>query len=147
MARDLPVGDLAAVESDEVAAIRAHLDVAIGSTQTPFPMRVYRGVRSVKRTFGLDDARDAVDGVFEFAGYCATSVFREVAVDQFTARDGALMEIALPAGLPALWIAGVGSHALRRQGELLLSDKVRVHVYSHREEGTIEVLSMEVIKV
>jgi hypothetical protein len=144
--RDLAVSDLAPSDIDEVADVRAHLDLAIRSAKTPFPMLVYRGVRSVRRTLGLGDARDAVDRTFEFAGYCATTIFREVAVDQFTARDGALLEIALPAGLPALWVAGVGSLALRHQGELLLSDKVGVHVYSHRMEGSIEVLSMEVIK-
>ncbi len=99
----------------------------------------------MKLTFGVEHPRDAVGRRFTFMGYSATSVSRQVAVDGFTASGGALLEIAVPARIPALWVAGAGAPALRSQGELLLADGVRVHVYSHGRDGSVEVLFMEVI--
>lgn len=79
-------------------------------------------------------------------GYVATSVLRTVALSEFTASAGALMELSIPAGTPALWVAGVGSPHLRRQGELLLPEGMQIYIGDHRREGDLSILSVEVIR-
>lgn len=108
-------------------------------------MTVYRGIRSLRRTFGVDAPEDIEMGARSFEGYTATSVLRAVALDEFTAPEGALMEIEAPKGTPALWVAGVGARRLRRQGELLLQDNLKMMVRRRRSEYGLCILSMEAI--
>jgi hypothetical protein len=121
------------------------LDDAIRSARLPFDLAVYRGVRSRRRTFGVDAPDDIETGPRSFEGYTATSVLRGVALDEFTAPEGALMEIAVPKGMPALWVAGVGTRRLRRQGELLLQDNLEMRICHRRSEYGLCILSMEAI--
>ncbi len=121
------------------------LDLAIRTGRLPSELRVYRGVRSLRRTFGVDDPDAVEDGPTSFRGFTAASVFRRVALEEFTAPAGALMEIALPAGAPALWVAGAGSWRLRRQGELLLPNRLRVSVCDRRVEDGLAIFAMEVV--
>lgn len=129
----------------EVLDIQQALDDAIETVRLPFPLRVYRGVRDVKRTLLVESPAEAVGQISREDGYLATSVVREVAVREFTSPEGALFEIDVPAGVSALWVAGVGLGPLRRQGELLLSAGRRSSIYAYRRLGSLAVLSMEVL--
>lgn len=139
-AEGLSRGDLRAA-----LAMHRHLSEAIATARLPFPARVYRGVRSTKDAFGADTPVEVVGQRYTLEGYFATSIFREVAVREFTTSEGALMEVALPSGLPALWVAGVGSPSLRRQGELLLDDGLQIRLHGTRREQGLRVLSVEAI--
>ncbi len=121
------------------------LDDAVRSACLPYDLAVYRGIRSLWRTFGVDDPRDVVGREERLSGYVATSVLRRVAIEEFTAPGGALLEVVVPAGMWALWVAGAGAWGLRRQGELLLMDQLQICVSSCRWEGSLPVLSVEVI--
>lgn len=143
--REIEISDMPPLGIESAITMGAHLDAAIATGRLIFPLVVYRGLRSLRRALGHDCPSEVVGRTFMFGGYSATSVSRRVAVDQFTTARGALLEIILAAGTPALWIAGVGERELRNQGELLLPDGVLLHVYSHRQEGPIPVFSAEVI--
>jgi hypothetical protein len=104
-----------------------------------------RGIRSIRRTFGTIDPQAVVGRRERLAGYVATSALRRVALAEFTAADGALLEIAVPAGTNSLWIAGVGSPRLRRQAELLFGDRLHIDIVDCRHESDLPVLSIEVI--
>lgn len=140
-AQGLSRGDLRAA-----LAMHRHLNEAIAAARLPFPLKVYRGVRSVEDAFGTDMPVDFVGQRFTLEGYFATSIFRKVAVVEFTTSGGALLEVALPAGWPALWVAGVGSPRLRRQGELLLHDGLQIRVREDDRERGLRVLSVEAIR-
>jgi hypothetical protein len=121
------------------------LDDAIETGRLPFDLTVYRGIRSLRRALGVDDPAELVDGPRSFEGFTATSVLRRVAVEEFTAPRGALMEVEVPAGTKALWVAGIGSRRLRRQGELLLQDNLKMRIVRRESEYGLCILSMEVL--
>jgi hypothetical protein len=121
------------------------LDDAISTGALPFPAVVFRGLRSLRKTFGVAHAAQTVGLRRREAGYFATSVVRSVALDEFTTPDGALLEVMLPVGTPALWLPLVGSRRLRRQGELLLPDDMQICIKSQRNDSPVAVLSVEVI--
>lgn len=135
--RSVPLGQ--AVEMQQT------LDDAVRTGRLAFALSVYRGVRSVRRTFGVDDPDAVAHRPTLFRGFTAASVFRRVALEEFTTPTGALMEIALPAGTPALWVAGVGSARLRRQGELLLPDRLWMRVVDRRVVEGLATFAMEVL--
>lgn len=137
--------DLPAPVAAAALEFQQDLDDAIETFRLPFGLTVYRGVRSLRRTLGVDDPSHIGSDPQEFEGYTATSVLRRVAVEEFTALGGALMELVVPAGVEALWVAGVGSERLRRQGELLLGARLHIRVSGYRREVGLPVLSVEVI--
>lgn len=53
----------------------------------------------------------------------------------FTGYSGVMLDLLIPPGSRALWIAGLGDPALRRQGELLLPRDIQIDVYSHVHVG------------
>jgi hypothetical protein len=110
---------------------RRHLILAIQSGRLPFPLRVFRGLRDIEVSLGFSRPDQVVNQRVGLAGFCATTVVRSVAAREFTARRGVLLDLDVPVGTPALWIAGVGDSALRRQGELLLGLGTAIDVYSH----------------
>jgi hypothetical protein len=129
----------------KATTIRAHLDHAIASACVPFDLTTYRGLRDIRRGLDVDGLDDVVGRQLRFAGYSATTVSRTVAVNEFTSRRGLLLELEVPAGTPALWVAGIGHASLRRQGELLLPDGLRLHVYSLGYGGSVPVLKGKVL--
>ena len=135
-AADLRGGDVKRAET-----MCAHLDLAIASGRMPFDVIVYRGLRNLRRAVGVKHPSDTIGRRLRLVGYAATTVSRAVAVEEFTGERGVLLQIAVPVGTPALWVAGVGNPKLRRQGELLLRDGISLHVYSLGRYGHVPVLS------
>ena len=145
MVREESGVSLAVGEESRVRAMREHLDIAVASGHVPFAMVVYRGLRDLRRALQIDHPAEAVGRRFHLSGYTATTVSRSVAVGEFAQEGGGLLEIYVPKGMPALWVANVGHPELRRQGELLLGDGIDLHVYSLGRDGTIPVLAGEVM--
>jgi hypothetical protein len=119
------------VDASAGRSVRRHLVLAIQSGRLPFPLRVFRGLRDIKLSLGFSRPAGVVNQRIGLAGFCATTVVRSVAAREFTAPHGVLLDLDVSAGTPALWVAGVGDRALRRQGELLLGLATTIHVYSH----------------
>ena len=111
--RDPSVADNIAM--DEERLVRTIVRVLTDATRrrrVPEPAHVYRGQRSVDRVFG-GTAR--VGQVLEPETSLSTSVYRDVALDEFTVPSGrggpALFEIDVAPGTPALWVPPVGDPA------------------------------------
>ena len=84
---------------------------------------------------------------YVLAGYFATSIRREVAIAEFTRPPSgtpALLEIEVPSGAHAAWVALVGDPALRRQAELLLDHNTRILVRETRREDGLLILTCEI---
>lgn len=81
---------------------RRHLQLAIQSGVTPFPLRVFRGLRNVEASLGVPFPEQAPGRRIDLPGFSATTIFRAVAADEFTARHGVLLELIVPPGTPAL---------------------------------------------
>lgn len=141
MARRAGPDDLTPAQMRIASTMWVHLDTAIASGSIPFTLVVYRGVRDLRRTFGADDPRAVVGRQIRLRGYTATTVSQSVAVEEFAGNRGALLEVVVPAGTPALWVAAIGDPTLRRQGELLLKDGVHLHAYSLASCHSVPMLS------
>ncbi len=139
-------GDLTAPEAELVTMILRALPVSIARWEVPEPLRVYRGQRSVARLLGSGPREERV---LVTASFLSTTIFREVALEEFTKPAGpggpALLEISVPAGTPALWLPPVGDPALAYQGELLLDSGSLMAVRGERQDGGIVVLDCEVM--
>ncbi len=132
------------LSADEALAGR---EIARGLTEmlrrwrTPKAVVAYRGVRSRSRL-------DLAAGRLLSNSFLSTALFRVVAVDEFTVPAGAdgpaLMEIAIPSGMPAVWVPPLGDPALAYQGELLLDRGATVVVRGSRDEDGILVVDCEV---
>jgi len=138
-------GDLTAPEAELVTMILRALPASIARWRVPEALRVYRGQRSVARFLGSG----ARGGVLVADSFLSTTIFRKVALDEFTKPAGpggpSLLEISVPTGTPALWVPPIGDPALAYQGELLLDLGSRIAVRSERQEGGILVLDCEVM--
>jgi hypothetical protein len=129
LVRGSGVGRLSWAEISFARRVRAHLAAAIASGRMPFETIVYRGVRDLRRSLTVATPGEAIGGRFPLRGYSAATAIKAVATTEFTRSSGAVLEIVVPIGTPALWVAGVGYPTLRRQGELLLPDKTELYVY------------------
>lgn len=134
---------------DERRLVRSIVRVLTNVTRrwrVPEPAHVYRGQRSVDRVFGTTAP---VGQVLEPETFLSTSVYRDVALDEFTVPPGrggpALFEIDVAPGTPALWVPPVGDPALAYQGELLFPRRTPLLVRGERDEGGILVLDCEVL--
>ncbi|MGH9267058.1 MAG: ADP-ribosyltransferase [Acidimicrobiales bacterium] len=138
--RDEPGADeLSDAELAEVRDIVRGLSRLVERWRTPEPLRVYRGLRS---RAGLTDV-----GMIT-RSFLATTIVRDVAIEEFTvppAPSGpALLEIDVPAGVPAVWVPPLGDPSLAYQGELLLPRRQPLLVRSSSEEAGILVMDREV---
>jgi len=138
--REVDVGALAPDEANTVEVIVEGLTALVRRWSSPEPVRAYRGLRS----------RDAIDltSLYIAETFVSTSLDREVAVDEFTVPPGesgaALLELEVPAGVPAIWVPPLGDPALAYQAELILDRGVRIIPRQQRTEAGILVVDCEV---
>lgn len=131
--------ELSDAELADVRDIVRGLSQLLERWRTPEPLRVYRGLRS---RAGLTDVRIIT------RSFLATTIVRDIAIDEFTVPPApggpALLEIDVPAGVPAVWVPPLGDPALAYQGELLLPRRLLLLVRSSSEEAGIVVVNCEV---
>lgn len=104
----IDVETLSRAERAHAERLTDDLGDAIECGRTSRPLTVYRGIRSLRRTFGVDRAGQLPKQPDPFRGFTATSIHRDVAVTEFTTTSGAILEIEVPEGTRALWVAGAG---------------------------------------
>lgn len=136
---------LPAEDAEAVTAIIDALTPATNRWRLPEPLRLYRGQRSssrVRRTWMT------VGGVGIADTFVSTTIYKQVAIDEFTQPPGPggpiLLDIDAPAGTPGLWLPPAGEPDLAYQGELLLPRETRIGVRGQRTEAGILVLDCEV---
>lgn len=122
------------------------LGTLLGRWSLPEPVRVFRGVRDLTRTFGTVPQAGTRHVL---TGFVSSSLHRSVALDQFTEpRLGvaAVLVLDVAPGAPAIWLPPLGDPSLAHQAELLLGPSTTVAVHTTDERsGTLEV-TCEVIE-
>lgn len=129
-----------------VLPARRAIAEAIKRSALPEPLTVYRGITDLEATFGVapHDATALVEQVRRADGFMSTSISRQVAVQGFVdERNGALLEIRVPAGVPAAWLPALRSPAFPDQLEMLFGDRTSLLVVDASKEGPILVLRCE----
>lgn len=138
--------DLTAENAELVSGIIDALIPATNRWRLPEPLRVYRGQRRSSRVVG---SGPSIGRVLIADTFVSTTIYRQVAIDEFTQPPGpggpALLEIAAPAGTAGLWLPPAGDPDLAYQGELLLPRETRIVVRGEREDAGILVLDCEVL--
>jgi hypothetical protein len=96
--------------SDDEEAVLARLDAAFAGQRAALSARQLAVVRAWQRTAReYELARSEIDlDRMPSAAASAFSVLRRVAIEEFTAPGGALLEVVVPAGVWAMWVAGPG---------------------------------------
>lgn len=149
--RDSPTQTLSGREAaraldiaESVSLTMFNLDLTIQNSALPNDVMLHRGIRSMRRTFGTDSARDLVGRTHTDLGYVAGSVYREVALRDFTTPKGALIAVQVPRTRPALWVARAGDPRLAWQGEVLLQARTSIQIHTIDDQAEIPVIYGEV---
>lgn len=114
----------------------------------PEDMEVWRGIRSIGKTFGV--ARVEVGSLSgrQWVGerLMATTTSREVAISEFTdpGPSPAILQVTTRAGSPSVWIPPLGKLEHARQSELLLMQGIRVRILDIDISGHVPLIRMEV---
>lgn len=146
-----PIESLSDAEAVMVERVSSGLDSAIEKGTLASSLRVWRGGRRAEPQLGVPPGRiDDIRGAeITLRGYFATSVRRQVALDEFTSRirpeDSVLLEVIAPSGASAAWVSLAGDPTLRWQAELLLPDPTRILITEVRREGALTIVKCELI--
>ncbi|QDH85148.1 capsid maturation protease and MuF-like fusion protein [Gordonia phage Nubi] len=145
----------ARLESDDpdLMARAGDLDELVRQHRLRRPVQAYRGIRDARKVFGVDasDLAELVGQDVELRGFFGVSLDRAVALDEFTnpslGGGAALIDVQIPAGIRALWVAAAGAAGMRRQLELLLPSPVVIAVLDVDYSGTKPVIRVRVSTV
>jgi hypothetical protein len=126
------------------------LDVASDLQQLARPLpedaEVWRGIRSIEDSFGTGIDEVAGRDVEVVARFLSTSVYEQVARDEFTTpgRNPAILKITARAGTPAVWMPPLGDSAMSYQGELLFQPGCRLRIVNVDRSGDVPLIEVEV---
>lgn len=138
--------DLAPNELDLVSRLIA--DVSSGLAKSPLSkeVTVWRGIEDVEATFGptSPDCSALIGVEKRLAGFASSTVSREVAEEFADALLGALLRIAVPAGITGAWLPSLGEVGFEDEGELLLESDLVFAVTGCEDFGGILLLDCEV---
>lgn len=137
---------------DEVQDEIDLLDEAIRAGALPIDLVGWKGIRSVKRAFGVPTAELRPGMEFQYAGFFAFTIDRAIATPEFTHPPGppaaGLLRMEWSEGSMLAWVAAVGDPAMRSQYELLATSGIVLRVisvtYPEGDESVPEI-SVEVI--
>lgn len=139
--------DLEEHDRTNFARIIAGVRTAIAAGSCQDDVVVWRGVRNVTATFGVDPANagSLAGKVRIVAGFLSTTVFRSIAMGEFVgSKQGALLRIRASAGVKAAWLPPVGDPTLSYQGELLLEEDLQLHIQTVSDKSGILIIDCEV---
>jgi hypothetical protein len=125
--------------ADDLTALAAPL------TQT---IEVWRGIRSIDKTFGVPAAglSALVGQSFDVDRFFSTTIDRRVAEREFAepARAPALYRIAVQGGTTVVWLPPVGDPEEAHQQELLLLPGIETRIVAVDTSGAIPIVEVEV---
>ncbi len=114
----------------------------------PEDVELWRGVRSIPKTFHVDrgDVASIVGREWIEERFMGAAVSRDIATPEFThpGPAPAVLHIVARAGTRAVWIPPLGNPEHARQSELLLMNGARVRILGVDTSGEIPVIRMEV---
>ncbi len=125
--------------------------LAIGRMKLPEDAVLWRGVREVRKAFGVDarDIGQLVGVRVPNPGFMATSTSREVALSKFTTPPlgggPALIRLHVPAGTRFAWLSRMGDPRLMRQREALLDDQMMIRMRKTEYREGLAIVDAEVL--
>lgn len=137
--------------NDETDLLIERIALAIGRLKLPEDAVLWRGIRDVRKAFGVD-ARDIgqLIGVrVPNPGFMATSTAREVALSEFTVPPlgggPALIRLRVSPATRFAWVARLGDPRLRRQREVLMEDQTVMRVLTAEYHQGLAYVDAEVL--
>lgn len=115
------------------------LDGLLARSALPLDVTVYRGVASLR-----DVVPVTLPATRVHAGYLSTTLRREIAVEEFEARRGALLRIGARAGLRGVWMPPLGDPRLAYEEEVTLCRGTFLTFFERRIEDGLIVVDCEV---
>lgn len=103
------------------------VDAMMDASTIPQDVRVVRAVQA-DAFGGIDELQKLVGGIYQDKGYMSTSLAEKVSSNIYNVKDAIDMEITVPKGTRALYMAG--ESYLRSERELLLDRGTRLAVQS-----------------
>ena len=154
-ARRAPAGaprpeELAPVAASKALESRRSSDPGLVEAAVPAPMVAYRCVRRLSLGFGVDDPALVLPGPHRIPGYLVCVHGRSYISPLILAsacdrhRGGAVLELRIPAGTTALWLAGNGDPASVNGADLICLDNVSIELTGWREELGTTILELAV---
>lgn len=114
----------------------------------PEDTEVWRGIRSIDKTFGMARADAGSLSGRQWVGerFMGTTLSREIAISEFThpGPAPAILQVTTRAGAPAVWIPPLGKPKHARQSELLFMQGIRVRILDVDTSGDVPLIRMEV---
>lgn len=145
------VEELAPPATSKALELRRFSDPGLVEAPTPAPMVAYRCVHSVEQAFGVVDPDRIAIGPHRVPGYLVCVHGRSYIQALLLASaceecpDGAVLELSVPAGTPALWIAGTGDPSTVNGADLICLDNVSIELTGRRTESNTLILEFTVL--
>lgn len=132
---------LGAEASDVLRVASDLVDLAV---PVPEDVRVWRGIRSIERTFHGVLAEGRFVGVVE--RFMSTTVYRRIARHEFTepGASPAILAVYVRQGVFASWLPPIGGGDSASQGELLLSPGCFLRILEVSDSSAIVSIEVEV---
>lgn len=130
--------------------LRRFSDPGLIEATAPVDMVAYRCLRSLHASFGSSHPESMPSGPFRVPGYLVCLHGRRYIQPLLLASacdhrlSEAVMELKVPAGTPALWIAGSGNPSTVNGADLICLDHVAINLIGWREEFATTIVEFEV---
>lgn len=130
--------------------LRRFSDPGLIEGATPAPLSAYRCTGRLSDAFSVEEPTQIRPGPHRIPGYLVCvhgrSYIRPLllasACEQ--SKGGAVLEFAVPAGTPALWVPGSGDPSTVNGADLICLDNVSIEWTGHRSEGGVNILEFQV---
>lgn len=148
-----PVGlprleDLAPPEASKQLELRRFRDPNVVEAAVPEPMLAYRCAGPLTQSFGVSRPEMILPGPHRIPGYLVCvhgrSYIQPLLLASAAGRAGVVLELRIPAGTPALWIAGNGDPSTVNGADLICLDHVAIELIGHRIERGSPTLELQV---
>lgn len=141
---------LAPAEASRALELRRFSDPGLIEANVPSPLLAYRCVPGLLSSFGVSDPSDIHPGPHRVPGYLVCVHGRTYIQPLLLASacdvrgNGAVLELHVPPGAPALWVAGTGDPSSVNGADLVCLDNVSIELTGWREEFETTILEFRV---
>jgi hypothetical protein len=145
------LAELAPAEMSRALEARRFSDPELVVGAAPMPLVGYRCVRSLSAAFGVTRPVDIHPGPHRIPGYLVCvhgrSYIRPLLLASACEGSpaGVVLELSIPTGTPALWIAGPGDPATLNGADLICLDNVSIELAGCRHQLEATVLEFNVL--
>lgn len=143
--------ELAPAKASRALEARRFVDPGLVEAAVPVAMVAYRCVRCLSRSFGVEDPAHIRPGPHRIPGYLVGVHGRSYISPLLLASacesrsGGAVLELQIPPGTVALWVAGNGDPATVNGADLICLDHATIELTGRRTLQGVPVLEFQVV--